>query len=306
MVVVWVDLCGHGDSGQKGLILMHGDEYSKKIVKMIGTLSNKHSTWQVFSDFVEVMAITLSNAVDKLYFEEREEQYFKIMGRYQTDEFKQFGEMFALLILALEECTKAGQFEDVLGRIFHELELHNKYKGQFFTPQSICNFMGQLISDDGLGDKIADKGYVTLYEPACGSGAMVLGWLNGIRKQGFDWSTQVCATAVDIDLKCVHMAYVQLTLYGIPAVVIHGDNLSRNEWSKWYTPAYLLGGWHWRESYDIGTEQWKDQGVGEQIDPVIQGSDFVSEASQIVDNRPEVVFQAPEFGFGANGQMTLF
>ena len=42
--------------------------------------------------------------------------------------------------------------------------------------------------------------------------------------------------AQDIDIRCVWMAYIQLSLYGIPAVVIHGNTLTMETWSQWYTP----------------------------------------------------------------------
>ena len=53
-------------------------------------------------------------------------------------------------------------------------------------------------------------------------------------------------TATDIDLKCVHMCYLQLSLLGIPAVVIHGNSLTLEEHSHWFTPAYILDGWAWK------------------------------------------------------------
>lgn len=52
--------------------------------------------------------------------------------------------------------------------------------------------------------------------------------------------------AQDLDEKAVHMAYVQLSLMHIPAVVIHGNTLSLEERARWYTPAHILGGWGWR------------------------------------------------------------
>jgi hypothetical protein len=36
------------------------------------------------------------------------------------------------------------------------------------------------------------------------------------------------------------MAYIQLSLYGIPAMVIHGNTLTMEEWDRWYTPCALV------------------------------------------------------------------
>jgi hypothetical protein len=39
------------------------------------------------------------------------------------------------------------------------------------------------------------------------------------------------------------MAYVQLSLLNIPAIVVHGNALSVEAWGTWFTPAHILGGW---------------------------------------------------------------
>jgi hypothetical protein len=66
-----------------------------------------------------------------------------------------------------------------------------------------------------------------------------------------NYQQQLVVTAVDIDLKCVHMTYLQLALYGVPAVIIHGNSLSCEEWSRWYTPLYIMNNWVWREHCGI-------------------------------------------------------
>jgi hypothetical protein len=39
------------------------------------------------------------------------------------------------------------------------------------------------------------------------------------------------------------MTYLQLALNYIPAVVTHGNTLTMQTYSKWYTPAFILGEW---------------------------------------------------------------
>ena len=46
--------------------------------------------------------------------------------------------------------------------------------------------------------------------------------------------------AADIDLRCVHMTYQQLSLAGAPAIVRHQNSLTRELWSVWYTPAFIM------------------------------------------------------------------
>ena len=57
-----------------------------------------------------------------------------------------------------------------------------------------------------------------------------------MQHHGFDYRHNTFFVAQDIDIRCVWMAYIQLSLYGIPAMVIHGNTLTMEEWDRWYTP----------------------------------------------------------------------
>ncbi len=222
------------------------------IIKLIQKFSYRHQTWQVFSDFVEMSAIAISNSIDWPQREKREEQYMSIISRYEPKEVEKFPELFGALISALEDELTGGGPGDILGQVFHSLELHNKWTGQFFTPVHICEMMGQIA----LGDYesiIDKKGYLTLSEPCAGSGAMVLGFAKAMQQKKYNYCSQMVVTAVDVDLKCVYMTYLQLSLYGIPAVVIHGDTLLVKEYSRWYTPVYIWDGWERKQECGIVT-----------------------------------------------------
>jgi hypothetical protein len=220
----------------------------KQLIDLIGQLSYRHSAWEVFSDFVEMAAIAVSNSVDWNQREAREKRYLEVLARYNAKEQEVFPKLLASLIEALEDELTMNGPGDLLGTVFHELELHNKWKGQFFTPDGICEMMGEVvIGEQDLNRHIKDKGFITLSEPACGSGAMVLGFCRAMQKRKLNCCSQLVVTAVDVDLKCVAMAYLQFSLYGIPAVVIHGNTLLVEEWSRWYTPVYIMDGWSRRQ-----------------------------------------------------------
>lgn len=216
------------------------------MVKLIKQLSNKHSTWSVFEDFQAMSALSISNSVDWLHRKKREEQYMEIVKKYDKSELDMFPQMLAYLVNEMEKYSE--QPTDILGSIFHELELHNKYRGQFFTPQPVCDFMSEITAGDKI-EMVDECDYKTVYEPCAGSGAMVLGFAKVMKKYGYDFQRQMLVTATDIDIKCVHMTYLQLSLYGIPAVVIHGNTLSMQEWSRWYTPIYMLNNWVGKQLY---------------------------------------------------------
>jgi hypothetical protein len=217
-------------------------DYQKELVKLISTLGYRHGHWQVFADFVETGAILISNAIDSGSRKKREERYLQIVKRYKPDELARFPEMLAYLTMALEEETA-----DSLGQTFHDLELHNKWAGQYFTPYALCRMTAKMIVGDkaDLEAKIAERGFVTAQEPAAGSGAMIIVLAQEIRDAGINYQQHLHVTAVDVDPKCIHMSYLQLSLLHIPAIIVHGNSLSPEEFDRWYTPAHILDGWDW-------------------------------------------------------------
>lgn len=210
----------------------------KDIVKLIHQLSHRHSTYKVYSDFVEMSAIAYSNVTDKIQYEIREKRYLDIVQQYKKEEINEFSHLLAMLVNHLEESPK-----DVLGDVFHELELHNDKKGQFFTPYPLCQMMAKMIIGENSKDIVAEKGFISVSEPACGTGAMVIAAAQELLNQGVNYQQNLHVTAVDLDPTCVHAAFVQFSLLHIPATVIHGNTISLEEYSHWFTPAHVLGGW---------------------------------------------------------------
>ena len=132
-----------------------GRDHQKELFKLIGGLACRRSQWQVSSDFAEMAAISISNAVDIGPREKREGRYMEIFKRYQPDELQKFPQMFCDLTLALKD-----EPSDVLGKTFHDLELHNKWSGQVFTPYVLCRMMAKVTIGNAaeLEAKIAERG----------------------------------------------------------------------------------------------------------------------------------------------------
>ena len=77
-------------------------EAQKELVKKFEVFSsNGRSRWQLWSDWITVSAIAVSNATDQSHFDEREKQYLSIAGKYTRPEMEAFTEMLALLVVAL-------------------------------------------------------------------------------------------------------------------------------------------------------------------------------------------------------------
>jgi hypothetical protein len=226
-------------------------DHKRELIKLIQQAAHSRSIYQVFNDFLEMSAISISNVLDFTHRKEREERYLSIINSYDKEYRQLFPRMLAHLIQALEEKARTVGPEDVLGSIFHTLELHTKCKGQFFTPQHVSDLMAHVACGDEMKSKTKEKGFVSLSEPAVGSGVMVTSYCKAMLKKGLNYCDQLVVSAVDIDLKCVYMTYLQLSLYGIPAVVIHGNSITCEEWSRWYTPIYLKNNWIWRAKCGI-------------------------------------------------------
>ncbi len=211
--------------------------------KLMRQATGRHQLWDVFSDFCEMGALAIANAVDLGPARAgREQRYLDRIKRYEPAEQALFPQMMAALVDRLDEGPA-----DVLGALFGELELGNSDRGQFFTPFEVCRLMaGIQIGEKALDGPMAERGFVTLMEPACGAGAMVIAFADEMRQAGYNPQQQLHATCQDIDSRGVHMTYLQLSLLHVPAVVILGNTLAVEQREVWYTPAHILGGWNWK------------------------------------------------------------
>lgn len=131
---------------------------------------------------------------------------------------------------------------------------------------------------------------------------MVMGLVNALKN--VNHCSQIVVTGVDIDLKCVHMAYLQLSLYGIPAVIIHGNTLTCEEWSRWYTPSYIMGGWLFRERCGITTANGEDEQMKCAFDPQYRA--FRTMDSLFPKTNSEKIIEEPAYTVSKRGQLSLF
>ena len=213
------------------------DSHLTDIVRLMRSNAQRYSTFDVFRDFCELAAISLSNAVDGVHWDAREKRYLEIVGRYQPDEVARFPKMLGHLALSLQTA-----FHDALGSLFMAMELGDAWKGQFFTPYSVSRAMAAMTLSDA-GSLIDRQGFVTVADPAAGGGAMMIAAADVLQEAGYTYQDVLHVTAQDIDATAVTMSYVQLALLGIPAVVRHGDSLKMEVRDYWVTPAHVLGRW---------------------------------------------------------------
>ena len=212
-------------------------DYLATLEHAIRQLSYNQHLFTTFRHFVELSAIAFSNVADPIHRDAREAQYMAIVKQYPPDVFRKFPELLSMLTQCLElEST------DVLGVLYHRLELHNEQAGQFFTPYPLCLTLAKMLVHDAK-HLVTEQEFIRAHEPCVGSGAMVIALAQTLREEGMNYQQCLHVTAIDVDLLAVHMAYIHFSLLHIPAIIVHGDTLRLKTYSVWRTFAHVMGFW---------------------------------------------------------------
>ncbi len=213
----------------------------KQFLSKLQGLSYSHSSHQIFSDWLEIAALTLhqlpyhSGELPKdAAFNTLEVQYMKHIKPYSRDELSVFSELLGLTLAA----HHAG-YGDFLGEIAGEAELLSKRGGQFFTPYHLCRAIAKMTFGD-IAAQVKAKGVITVAEPAVGAGALVIASAEEVASQGIDPCACVQFDCTDVSRDAFNMAYIQLSALGLQAVVRHGNTLSMEYWESRPTPQLRL------------------------------------------------------------------
>ena len=214
-----------------------------EIDKLINAHSYRIGKSRFMDDVFECGAIAISNKVDFRQAEAREERYLQIIRPYRKDEQEWIADVFARIFALLSSVVyDDGRFGDYLGELFMQNNQGNGKAGQFFTPFRVSKLCAKMIlTEESVRPLIRQDKIITLNDPCCGSGGMILAAIDTLHNDyGVNYARNCFVDCGDIDIRCVHMTYLQLSLAGVPAVIKHLDALSRKLWSVWYTPAYLF------------------------------------------------------------------
>jgi methylase of polypeptide subunit release factors len=85
-------------------------------------------------------------------------------------------------------------------------------------------------------ESLPAEGPITVCEPACGAGAMILSLAEACSPKV---RRRLRVTAIDINRTACDMAFINTTLWGIPTRVIHGDSLAAKYWAAWSNIHYI-------------------------------------------------------------------
>ena len=223
------------------------DQYYKEFLKDFYSLSTKHNKYNVFVDLLKMASFSMYNTFAKS--EDIEKKYLAIVSQYQKEEIQLFCKLFGNLVQMYESKS---EITDILGDFYMKEGIGSKNLGQFFTPFHISHLMAKIILDEENCKKIiAENGFITLSEPTCGAGGMILAAAKVLKEIGINYQQNLLVYAVDISEVCTFMTYIQLSLYGIPAKVFCGNTLTGEMNFCLETPLYFLNYWKFIKNNNI-------------------------------------------------------
>jgi hypothetical protein len=195
--------------------------------KILEGLSHRHDTRRIFDAFIRLAACALAAQT-------REAEYLEEAKRWERPDLDSFAEALGHLVMEME----ARPFEDILGDYYMQFALSKKgqqWNGEFHTPKPVCDLMARMT----LGDveSLPSERPITVCEPACGSGAMILSFAEACPPE---IRRRLRVTAIDINRTACDMTFINTTLWGIPTRVIHGNSLSMEFWAAWSNIHYIL------------------------------------------------------------------
>ena len=205
----------------------------RKLLRDLSAGGSKRQ-WEIYQDFCELAFCALSKTAewDADKRERREARYMEMIARYSHEDAQVFPKMLALTHEGIEDGTR-----DFLGSIYEEEGFGDqRFGGQFFTPWPVAEMMARVTYGDG-GGPFENKPFVTVAEPACGAGRMILAFANVVRSEGAEPGKRVWFDGTDLDRQCAFMTYVQMALAGIAGIVRHANSISFESFDKAVTPA---------------------------------------------------------------------
>jgi len=186
--------------------------------RILGSLSHRHDARRVFDAFVRLSACALAAQT-------REAEYLEEARKWDGTELHAFAEALGELVNEMQ----GKPFEDLIGGYYMEFALSHKgqqWNGEFHTPKNVCDLMARIT----MGDSFPADGPITVCEPACGAGAMILSIGEACPPEV---RRRLRVTAIDISRTACDMAFINTTLWGIPTRILHGNALSNEYWAAW-------------------------------------------------------------------------
>ncbi len=219
--------------------------------KSLTAISRAHSTDVNFRNFIEAAycACAKGTAPSREAADALEARYMAVVAHYGENKHEAMNAIAALMGRLVEAVSEYSG--DYLGVTFmrEDVCFRNRQKGQFFTPFAVSKCIAQMQLDRALIERVvAEQRPVTICDPACGAGGMIIAAAEALCELGFQPENVMLATLTDIDPLCMKMAFLQMWIKNSPAICIHGDTLRLEEFERAVTPAALRQRWPEREA----------------------------------------------------------
>ena len=215
--------------------VIHNDNV-RYFVKLLNVMAPEKRRYEVFSDWCKCAAYAFVNSTN--FSQKREDEYLKIIGSYSRLDQIRFPKLLTVVADGLTE-----RFCDFLGEAYMNCEMGNGNMGQFFTPYSVSQASAAMT----IG-KVTDKSrIISIGEPSCGSGGMIIAAAEVLAKQDFPFQQNMLAFMDDLDINAVYMSIIQCSLLGIPSVIRYMNTLTQEVYDEFETPACAM--WLVRERY---------------------------------------------------------
>lgn len=203
---------------------------------MFQRLCQTRHAWEVWFDFINMVAISIRSSVDLTFHDELEKQYLDISKKYSAQDIDQFAQLFAQLVLIIEE----NPWQDFLGEFYMEYSLNGEEKGQYFTPYSVAYCMAKMA--------FTKDHSANVYDCACGSGVMFIAAAEVWNKEKHkNYQKDLFFVGQDIDPLVTKMCYIQLSLLGCKGFITIGNSLTeptikniKPSINVWPTPMFFL------------------------------------------------------------------
>lgn len=206
------------------------------IVKKIQSTDQKYNYDEIFFDWIKAMFYAYANSCNKDGYEDREEKFNRLVEKHGAKTMQMFYECQAELVMLFEEKG----IDDYLGKIHHQLGVHNKMKGQFFTPFHLAKMMAETQVSEVIKELEKGKGKIKITDSACGSACLLLGMLAVLKEKGINYQKNIMLVCSDLDENAIQMAYIQLSLTGVAAKCENKNALTGETFGSWFTLGALL------------------------------------------------------------------
>lgn len=195
---------------------MKRHDYRKTLEAISG--QSVHDHHRVFVAFCRLAACALAAQT-------REPEYLEEAKRWKPEHLELFSVALGELVVSMEEAP----FTDLLGPTHEEWSssYSKKHGGEFYTPPEVSKLMARMV-----GVVMPEKGPSEIQEPAVGAGSMILAYIEYAVQEGYS-PLNFRVQAWDVSAVACDMAFINFSLWSIPAEIVWGDTLRMKVHRVW-------------------------------------------------------------------------